>query len=144
GHHAARGRRRPGGGRHRPGPSGGRRRPQRRARPARRPAHADALSRPSSPPPRVATMTTPGNPDTCDGPGVAALIEREPAGAGLLVPGLDRQRSGLQLVASENQTSPAVLAAVGSTLSNKYAEGYPDARYYGGCAEVDKVEKLAI
>src|SRR5690606_17377514 len=64
--------------------------------------------------------------------------------AGLLVSELDRQRAGLQLIASENQTSPAVLAALGSTLSNKYAEGYPDARYYGGCSEVDKVEKLAI
>lgn len=89
-------------------------------------------------------MTTPVNPDTYYGPSFAALIEQDPEIAGLLVTELDRQRSGLQLIASENQTSPAVLAAVGSTLSNKYAEGYPDARYYGGCAEVDKVEKLAI
>jgi glycine hydroxymethyltransferase len=89
-------------------------------------------------------MTTPVTPDTYYGPSFAALIEQDPEIAGLLVSELDRQRSGLQLIASENQTSPAVLAAVGSTLSNKYAEGYPDARYYGGCAEVDKVEKLAI
>lgn len=89
-------------------------------------------------------MTTPVNPDTYYGPSFAALVEQDPEIAGLLVSELDRQRSGLQLIASENQTSPAVLAAVGSTLSNKYAEGYPDARYYGGCAEVDKVEKLAI
>src|SRR3712207_9414818 len=47
---------------------------------------------------------------------------------------LDRLRSGIQLIASENFTSPAVLAALGSTLSNKYAEGYPGRRYYGGCA----------
>jgi glycine hydroxymethyltransferase len=53
-------------------------------------------------------------------------------------------RGGLQLIASENFTSPAVLAALGSTLSNKYAEGYPGRRYYGGCAEVDKAENLAI
>lgn len=89
-------------------------------------------------------MTTPVNPDTYYGPSFASLLSQDPEIAGLLVSELDRQRSGLQLIASENQTSPAVLAAVGSTLSNKYAEGYPDARYYGGCAEVDKVEKLAI
>ena len=57
---------------------------------------------------------------------------------------LDRQRAGLQLIASENFTSPAVLAALGSTLTNKYAEGYPGRRYYGGCAEVDKAEDLGI
>lgn len=62
----------------------------------------------------------------------------------ILLAELDRLRSGLQLIASENLTSPAVLAALGSTLSNKYAEGYPGRRYYGGCAEVDKVETLAI
>ncbi|MDO5740964.1 MAG: serine hydroxymethyltransferase [Ornithinimicrobium sp.] len=83
-------------------------------------------------------------PDTFYGPSFSSLLERDPDIAGLLVSELDRQRAGLQLIASENQTSPAVLAALGSTLSNKYAEGYPDARYYGGCAEVDKVEKLAI
>ncbi|PZS02473.1 MAG: serine hydroxymethyltransferase, partial [Pseudonocardiales bacterium] len=49
-----------------------------------------------------------------------------------------------QLIASENFTSPAVLAALGSTLSNKYAEGYPGRRYYGGCQEVDKAEELGI
>ncbi|GAA1177508.1 serine hydroxymethyltransferase [Ornithinimicrobium humiphilum] len=89
-------------------------------------------------------MTTPVNPDTYYGPSFGALLEQDPEIAELLVSELDRQRSGLQLIASENQTSPAVLAALGSTLSNKYAEGYPDARYYGGCSEVDKVEKLAI
>ncbi|MCW6004662.1 serine hydroxymethyltransferase [Micromonospora sp. CPCC 205371] len=57
---------------------------------------------------------------------------------------LERVRSGLQLIASENLTSPAVLAALGSTLTNKYAEGYPARRYYGGCAEVDKAEALGI
>ncbi|WP_134772495.1 serine hydroxymethyltransferase [Ornithinimicrobium flavum] len=89
-------------------------------------------------------MTTSVTPDTYYGPSFAALLEQDPDVAGLLVSELDRQRAGLQLIASENQTSPAVLAALGSTLSNKYAEGYPDARYYGGCSEVDKVEKLAI
>ena len=89
-------------------------------------------------------MTTAVTPDTYYGPSFGALLQQDPEVAGLLVSELDRQRAGLQLIASENQTSPAVLAALGSTLSNKYAEGYPDARYYGGCSEVDKVEKLAI
>ena len=56
----------------------------------------------------------------------------------------DRLRGGLQLIASENLTSPAVLAALGSTLTNKYAEGYPGRRYYGGCAEVDRAEEIGI
>ncbi len=55
-----------------------------------------------------------------------------------------RQQTGLEMIASENYTSPAVLAAQGSVLTNKYAEGYPGRRYYGGCAFVDVAEKLAI
>ncbi|MBI3465269.1 MAG: serine hydroxymethyltransferase [Planctomycetes bacterium] len=55
-----------------------------------------------------------------------------------------RQRNGLELIASENYTSPAVLAAMGTVLTNKYAEGYPGRRYYGGCEFVDQVEQLAI
>ena len=55
-----------------------------------------------------------------------------------------RQQFGLEMIASENYTSPAVLAAQGSVLTNKYAEGYPGRRYYGGCAYVDVVEQLAI
>ena len=57
---------------------------------------------------------------------------------------LDRLRGGLQLIASENFTSPSVIAALGSTLTNKYAEGYPGRRYYGGCEVVDRAENLAI
>jgi glycine hydroxymethyltransferase len=57
---------------------------------------------------------------------------------------LERQRTTIELIASENFTSPAVLAAQGSVLTNKYAEGYPGIRYYGGCEQVDKVENLAI
>lgn len=57
---------------------------------------------------------------------------------------LQRQRGNLELIASENIVSPAVLAAVGSVLTNKYAEGYPGNRYYGGCQYVDIVENLAI
>src|SRR5512135_2157817 len=55
-----------------------------------------------------------------------------------------RQNTKLELIASENFTSPAVLEAVGSVLTNKYAEGYPGKRYYGGCEFVDQVEQLAI
>jgi glycine hydroxymethyltransferase len=55
-----------------------------------------------------------------------------------------RQQDGLELIASENYTSPAVMAAQGSVLTNKYAEGYPGRRYYGGCEFVDVVERLAI
>ncbi|HEX3152208.1 MAG TPA: serine hydroxymethyltransferase [Gemmataceae bacterium] len=56
----------------------------------------------------------------------------------------DRQQQGLEMIASENYTSPAVMAAQGSVLTNKYAEGYPGRRYYGGCEHVDTVERLAI
>lgn len=66
-------------------------------------------------------------------PDVAAAMELE----------LGRQRSHIELIASENFVSPAVMAAAGSHLTNKYAEGYPDKRYYGGCEYVDIVEKLA-
>ena len=55
-----------------------------------------------------------------------------------------RQTEGLELIASENYVSPQVLKAMGSVLTNKYAEGYPGRRYYGGCQVVDKVEQLAI
>ncbi len=57
---------------------------------------------------------------------------------------LERQRTNIELIASENFASPAVLVAQGSVLTNKYAEGYPGKRYYGGCEQVDKVENLAI
>ena len=78
------------------------------------------------------------------GPDFSALAAEDPEIADILLSELDRARSGLQLIASENFTSPAVLAALGSTLSNKYAEGYPGKRYYGGCAEVDKAEIIGI
>jgi len=67
-------------------------------------------------------------------PDVASVIARE----------TDRQNSGLELIASENFVSPAVLEAMGSPLTNKYAEGLPGRRYYGGCEIVDEVENLAI
>jgi len=78
------------------------------------------------------------------GPDFAQLTDEDPQIAGIILDELERLRSGLQLIASENFTSPAVLAALGSTLSNKYAEGYPDRRYYGGCADVDRAENIGI
>ena len=64
-------------------------------------------------------------------PEVGAAMERE----------LQRQRRNLELIASENIVTPAVLAAMGTVLTNKYAEGYPGKRYYGGCQRVDEVEE---
>ena len=78
------------------------------------------------------------------GPDFQALQASDPTVAQLLLDELARQRNHLQLIASENFTSPSVLAALGSTLSNKYAEGYAGRRYYGGCAVVDEVELLGI
>ena len=82
--------------------------------------------------------------ETFWGPDFGQLQHEDPEIAGILLSELERARGGLQLIASENFTSPAVLAALGSTLSNKYAEGYPGKRYYGGCAEVDKAEIIGI
>ncbi|MFG2101818.1 serine hydroxymethyltransferase [Micromonospora echinaurantiaca] len=78
------------------------------------------------------------------GPDFDQLRATDPEIAGVVLGELDRLRGGLQLIASENLTSPAVLAALGSTLTNKYAEGYPGRRYYGGCAEVDRAEEIGI
>jgi glycine hydroxymethyltransferase len=78
------------------------------------------------------------------GPDFSALQAQDPEIASVVLDELGRLRGGLQLIASENLTSPAVLAALGSTLSNKYAEGYPGRRYYGGCADVDRAEELGI
>ena len=71
------------------------------------------------------------------------LSEADPAVADALRQELARERDSVELIASENFTSPAVLEAVGSVLTNKYAEGYPRKRYYGGCEKVDIVEDLA-
>ena len=82
--------------------------------------------------------------DTFYGSDFGALQAFDPDIAGVLLSELGRIRGGLQLIASENMSSPEVLTALGSTLSNKYAEGYPGRRYYGGCVEVDKAETIAI
>ena len=82
--------------------------------------------------------------ETFYGPDFNLLSKQDPDIAAVLLSELERQQNNLQLIASENFTSRAVLAALGSTLSNKYAEGYPGKRYYGGCEEVDKAETIAI
>jgi len=78
------------------------------------------------------------------GPDFDELSNTDPEIADVVLGELARERGSVQLIASENLTSPAVLAALGSTLTNKYAEGYPGRRYYGGCAEVDKAEEIGI
>jgi glycine hydroxymethyltransferase len=82
--------------------------------------------------------------ETFYGPDFKLLSQQDPDVAAVLLSELKRQQTSLQLIASENFTSRAVLATLGSTLSNKYAEGYPGKRYYGGCEEVDKSEIIAI
>jgi glycine hydroxymethyltransferase len=73
-----------------------------------------------------------------------SLKATDPEVATAIANELDRERTTLRLIASENYASPAVLAAIGSTMNNKYAEGYPGRRYYGGCEFVDVTEQLAI
>jgi len=75
--------------------------------------------------------------------GVEALRKTDPEIAAAIAGEIERQRDTLELIASENFTSPAVLQAVGSVMTNKYAEGYPRKRYYGGCTYVDQAESLA-
>jgi glycine hydroxymethyltransferase len=85
-------------------------------------------------------MTTP----VLDTNELAALRAFDPDIAELIVEETDRQRDGLELIASENFVSRAVLEAMGTPLTNKYAEGLPGKRYYGGCEVVDRVEQIAI
>ena len=80
--------------------------------------------------------------DRC--PPGAALRAADPEIASLIEAEIARQNDGIELIASENFVSPAVMEAMGSPLTNKYAEGLPGKRYYGGCEVVDKVEQLAI
>ena len=84
---------------------------------------------PTTPKPTDAHISTDKRDDS-----IFSLVEKE----------FERQRDGLELIASENFTSKAVMEVVGSVLTNKYAEGYPGKRYYGGCEVVDEVERLAI
>src|ERR671925_1395705 len=83
-------------------------------------------------------MTDPGWSDW------AAVEKVDPESADAILAEVGRQNSKIELIASENFSSPAVLAALGTPLTNKYAEGYPGRRYYGGCEFVDVAENLAI
>ena len=74
----------------------------------------------------------------------ASLRDADPLVAHLIDRELGRQRHGLELIASENFASRAVIDAMGTPLTNKYAEGYPGRRYYGGCEVIDEIEQLAI
>lgn len=82
--------------------------------------------------------------ETAKQPPLAALEEVDPEIAAIIARERMRQKEGLELIASENYTSRAVLQAVGSVLTNKYAEGYPGKRYYNGCEFVDQAESLAM
>src|SRR4029078_11125843 len=83
-------------------------------------------------------------PDEYWGPDFESLQKIDPEIAGVVLDELDRLRGGLQAIASENFTSPAVPAGRGRTLSNTYAERYPGRRYYGGCEVVDRAEQIGI
>ena len=72
------------------------------------------------------------------------LADTDPLVAELIQKEYGRQQDHLELIASENFTSPAVMAAQGSVLTNKYAEGLPGKRYYGGCEFIDEIEEIAI
>jgi len=74
----------------------------------------------------------------------AFLAKTDPEMAGLIAAEKKRRQEGLEMIPSENHTSPAVLGALASILNDKYAEGYPSKRYYGGNQVIDQVEKLAI
>ncbi|MCB0384135.1 MAG: serine hydroxymethyltransferase [Bdellovibrionales bacterium] len=75
---------------------------------------------------------------------MSIIHEKDPEIAAILDAEMERQQTGLEMIASENYASRAVMETQGSVLTNKYAEGYPRKRYYGGCEEVDKAEQLAI
>ena len=77
-------------------------------------------------------------------PTIEFVQQFDPEIGGLMNRELARQRRNIELIASENIASPAVIACMGSVLTNKYAEGLPGKRYYGGCEVVDEVERLAI
>ncbi|WP_030749154.1 serine hydroxymethyltransferase [Streptomyces sp. NRRL F-5135] len=93
----------------------------------------------SAPPDAPAGPRAPGG-----GAGADLLLRADPEMAEIILGEAHRQAEGLQLIAAENFTSPAVLAALGSPLANKYAEGYPGARHHGGCELVDAAERVAV
>ncbi|MFD3515260.1 serine hydroxymethyltransferase [Streptomyces sp. NPDC058657] len=92
----------------------------------------------------AAAPHAPGHAPPAYGPDFEALARQDPEIADVVRGEAGRTRDGLQLIAAENFTSPAVLAALGSPLTNKYAEGYPGARHHGGCEVVDAAERIAV
>lgn len=105
-----------------------------------------AATRPSRPVQDETTDPLPQGtpPGPLQGPGFELLRAQDPQIADALLGESARQAAGLQLIAAENFSSPAVLAALGSPLANKYAEGYPGARHHGGCELVDLAERIAV
>ncbi|MET4391634.1 glycine/serine hydroxymethyltransferase [Bradyrhizobium sp. F1.4.3] len=89
-------------------------------------------------------MLHPRHPSAADDFFTGSLMRRDPEIARAITLELGRQRNEIELIASENIVSRAVLEAQGSVMTNKYAEGYPGRRYYGGCQFVDLAETLAI
>jgi glycine hydroxymethyltransferase len=89
-------------------------------------------------------MTTPSSAQTPNDIFNSPISQADPEISEILTAELNRQQSGLEMIASENFVPRAVLQAQGSVLTNKYAEGYPGRRYYGGCEQVDKIENIAI
>ncbi|MET8937178.1 serine hydroxymethyltransferase [Streptomyces rubiginosohelvolus] len=100
------------------------------------------VTSPAAPP----SAAVPPAPDRSDAlpQDFGTLLGQDPEIAGILLAERDRQAGTLQLIAAENFTSPAVLAALGSPLANKYAEGYPGARHHGGCEQADAAERIAV
>src|SRR6185437_6409471 len=96
------------------------------------------------PSPAVASRGMPLAQETFAHLKTAGLADVDPEIAALLTRELERERGEIELIASENFTWPSVFEAVGSVPTNKYAEGYPGRRYYGGCEVVDEIEQLAI
>ena len=92
----------------------------------------------------MGSQTISEKPAARSGMPLSSLGESDPEIAGLIDSEVNRQQSGLELIASENFVSPAVMEAMGTPLTNKYAEGLPGKRYYGGCEFVDMVEQCAI
>ncbi|MBM9503693.1 serine hydroxymethyltransferase [Actinacidiphila acididurans] len=114
------------------------------AAPAAEPASAAPAGGRAAPPGGSAASGRAGAPPTGLPADFSALRRQDPELAGLLLAELDRQSRCLQLMAGENFASPAVLAALGSPLANKYAEGYPGRRHHAGCELVDLAERLAV
>uniref|UniRef100_A0AAU3GWH4 Serine hydroxymethyltransferase n=1 Tax=Streptomyces sp. NBC_01401 TaxID=2903854 RepID=A0AAU3GWH4_9ACTN len=101
-------------------------------------------ARTAAPPSSTSSSMPSSTPDPAIPQDFGALLRQDPEIGDILLAEAGRQSSTLQLIAAENFTSPAVLAALGSPLANKYAEGYPGARHHGGCEQADAAERVAV